>query len=100
MEDKFVHIMKRPVKRDSMYSWSRSIVDKKDENPFGMDKVQLILLKMFTDGKVFNGKYSDIAIWISKVNTRTLENYGTFNEEYIGHKNLYLKQNKFKLFKR
>ena len=34
MEDKFVHIMKRAVKRDSMYSWSRSIVDKKDENPF------------------------------------------------------------------
>ena len=34
MEDKFVRIMKRPVKRDSMYSWSRSIVDKKDENPF------------------------------------------------------------------
>ena len=35
MEDKFVRIMKREtVKRDSMYSWSRSIVDKKDENPF------------------------------------------------------------------
>ena len=27
----------------------------------------------------------DIDIWISKVNTRTIENYGTFNEEYIGH---------------
>ena len=34
LEDKFVRIMKRAVKRDSMYSWSRSIVDKKDENPF------------------------------------------------------------------
>ena len=26
----------------------------------------------------------------AKVNTRTIENYGTFNEEYIGHGNLYL----------
>ena len=39
MEEKFVRIMRRAVKRDSMYSWSRSVV--------GMDRVQLILLKMF-----------------------------------------------------
>jgi len=91
MEDKFVHIMKRAVKRDSMYSWSRSIVDKKDENPFWNGQGAIDFIKDVHNGKVFNGKYSDIAIWISKVNTRTLENYGTFNEEYIGHKNLYLK---------
>ena len=91
MEDKFVHIMKRAVKRDSMYSWSRSIVDKKDENPFWNGQGAIDFIKDVHNGKVFNGKYSDLAIWISKVNTRTLENYGTFNEDYIGHKNLYLK---------
>ena len=91
MEDKFVRIMKRAVKRDSMYSWSRSIVDKKDENPFWNGQGAIDFIKDVHDGKVFKGKYKDIGIWISKVNTRTLENYGTFNEEYIGHKNLYLK---------
>ena len=83
--------MKRAVKRDSMYSWSRSIVDKKDENPFWNGQGAIDFIKDVHDGKVFKGKYKDIGIWISKVNTRTLENYGTFNEEYIGHKNLYLK---------
>ena len=90
MEDKFVHIMKRAVKRDSMYSWSRSIVDKKDENPFWNGQGAINFIKDVHNGKVFNGKYSDLGIWISKVNTRTIENYGTFNQEYIGTKNLYL----------
>ena len=91
MEDKFVHIMKRAVKRDSMYSWSRSIVDKRDENPFWNGQGAIDFIKDVHDGKVFNGKYSDLDIWIAKVKTRTLENYGTFNQEYIGTKNLYLK---------
>ena len=91
MEDKFVHIMKRAVKRDSMYSWSRSIVDKKDENPFWNGQGAIDFIKDVHDGKVFNGKYSDLDIWISKVKTRTIENYGTFNQDYIGSKNLYLK---------
>lgn len=91
MEDKFVRIMKRAVKRDSMYSWSRSIVDKKDENPFWNGQGAIDFIKDVHDGKVFNGKYSNLAIWISKVNTRTIENYGTFNQSYIGNKNLYLK---------
>jgi hypothetical protein len=91
MEDKFVHIMKRAVKRDSMYSWSRSIVDKKDENPFWNGQGAIDFIKDVHNEKIFNGKYSNLAIWISKVNTRTLENYGTFNQEYIGTKNLYLK---------
>ena len=91
MEDKFVHIMKRAVKRDSMYSWSRSIVDKKDENPFWNGQGAIDFIKDVHNGKVFNGKYSDLGIWIAKVNTRTISNYGTFNQEYIGSKNLYLK---------
>ena len=80
MEDKFVRIMKRAVKRDSMYSWSRSIVDKKDENPFwnGQDGVQFI--KDVHDGKVFKGEYKDLGIVLAKVKTSTLENYGTFND--------------------
>jgi len=90
MEDKFVRIMKRAVKRDSMYSWSRSVVDKKDENPFWNGQGAIDFIKDVHDGKVFNGKYSGIDIWISKVNTRTISNYGTFNQEYIGHGNLYL----------
>ena len=90
MEEKFVHIMKRAVKRDSMYSWSRSVVDKKDENPFWNGQGAIDFIKDVHDGKVFNGKYSNLAIWISKVNTRTIENYGTFNQEFIGHGNLYL----------
>ena len=39
---------------------------------------------------MFVGKYSGFNIWISKVNTRTVTNYGTFNQQYIGTKNLYL----------
>ena len=41
LEDKFVRVMKRAVKKDSMYSYSRSIVNKKDENP--MDRITRIL---------------------------------------------------------
>lgn len=91
LEEKFVRIMRRAVKRDSMYSWSRSVVDKRDENPFWNGQGAIDFIKDVHNGKVFIGKYSDLGIWISKVNTRTLENYGTFNQEYIGTKNLYLK---------
>jgi hypothetical protein len=82
--------MKRSVKRDSMYSWSRSIVDKIDENPFwnGQDGVQFV--KDVYDGKVFTGKYSDLGIVLAKVKASTLSNYGTFNEEYVGFGNLYM----------
>ena len=90
MEEKFVKIMKRAVKRDSMYSWSRSIVDKRDENPFWNGQGAIEFIKDVHNGNVFVGKYSNLDIWISKVNTRTLDNYGTFNKEFIGHGNLYL----------
>ena len=90
MEEKFVKIMKRAVKRDSMYSWSRSIVDKRDENPFWNGQGAIEFIKDVHNGSVFVGKYSNLDIWISKVNTRTIDNYGTFNEEFIGHGNLYL----------
>ena len=81
-----------------MYSWSRSIVDKKDENPFGMDEEVLNLSKMFTMEKVFVGKYKDLGIDGFKVKS-TLKNYGTFNEQYQGFGNLYLDADQVKWFK-
>ena len=90
LEEAFVKIMKRAVKRDSMYSWSRSVVDKKDENPFWNGQGAIEFVKDVHAGNVFIGEWSNYAIWISKVNVRTLENYGTFNQQYIGHGNLYL----------
>jgi hypothetical protein len=90
LEETFVKIMRRAVKRDSMYSWSRSVVDKKDENPFWNGQGAIDFIKDIHNGNVFVGEWSNYDIWISKVNTRTIENYGTFNQEYIGHGNLYL----------
>jgi len=90
MEDKFVKIMKRSVKRDSMYSWSRSIVNKRDENPFWNGQTGYDFVKEVHDGKIFNGKYSNYSIVLAKVKEDTLENYGTFNAEYVGFSNLYL----------
>ena len=90
MEEKFVRIMARAVKRDSMYSWSRSIVDKVDENPFWNNQGIIEFIKDVSEGKVFIDKYSDLDIWIKKVNTKTISNYGTFNQEYINYGNLYL----------
>jgi hypothetical protein len=90
LEDYFVRIMKRAVKRDSMYSWSRSVVNKKDENPFwdGQDGYQFI--KDVHDGKIFTGEWSGYDIVIAKVKESTIENYGTINDQYIGFGNLYV----------
>jgi hypothetical protein len=90
LEEKFVKIMKRSVKRDSMYSWSRSIVNKKDENPFWDGQDGYTFIKDVYEGKIFIGKYSNLGIVIAKVKEDTLGNYGTFNAEYVGFGNLYL----------
>ena len=90
MKDKFVSIMKRAVKRDSMYSWSRSVVNKRDENPFWNGQNGYDFIKDVFDGKVFIGKYSNNDIVLAKVKNSTLDNYGTVNDEYIGFGNLYL----------
>jgi len=91
MEETFIKVMKRSVKRDSMYSWSRSIVDNRDDNPFWNGQSAIPFIKDVHDGKVFNGKYSNIDIWISKVKTRTIDNYDNLNQDDIGINNLYLK---------
>ena len=90
MEEKFVKIMTRAVKKDSMYSWSRSIVNKRDENPFwnGQDGIEFI--KDVHAGKVFVDKWENYDIVLARVKDITTDNYGTFNEEYQGFKNLYL----------
>ena len=90
LEEKFVKIMKRAVKRDSMYSWSRSIVNKKDENPFWDGQDGYTFIKEVKEGKIFNGKYSNLGIALARVKEDTLGNYGTFNAEYVGFGNLYL----------
>ena len=90
LEEKFVKIMKRAVKRDSMYSWSRSIVNKRDENPFWNGQTGYDFIKEVHDDKIFTGKYSDLGIVLAKVKEDTLGNYGTFNAEYVGFGNLYL----------
>ncbi len=90
MEEKFVHIMRRAVKRDSMYSWSRSIVTKKDENPFWNGESGKEFIKNVHDGKVCIGKYKDVGFVLARVKESTVGNYGTMNEEYKGHGNVYL----------
>lgn len=90
MKDKFVNIMKRAVKRDSMYSWSRSVVNKRDENPFWNGQSGIEFIRDVNEGKVFVGEYSKLDIVLAKVKESTLGNYGTINDEYIGFGNLYL----------
>ena len=53
-----------------------------------MDRMEYNLLKMFM--MVFVDKYSDYDIVLARVKDITTDNYGTFNEEYQGFKNLYL----------
>ncbi len=90
LEEVFVKIMRRAVKRDSMYSWSRSIVNKKDENEFWDGETGVEFIQKVHEGKVFVGKHSDLDIVIAKVKEDTIDNYGTINEQYIGFGNLYL----------
>ena len=90
MEEKFVNIMRRAVKRDSMYSWSRSIVTKKDENPFWNGQDGKDFIRDIHEGKVSIGKYSDTRFVLARVKENTVGNYGTMNEEYKGHGNVYL----------
>ena len=82
--------MRRAVKRDSMYSWSRSIVTKKDENPFWNGESGKEFIKNVHDGKVCIGKYKDVGFVLARVKESTVGNYGTMNEEYKGHGNVYL----------
>ena len=99
LEDKFVRVMKRAVKRDSMYSYSRSIVNKKDENPFWDGESAYDFVKKVKDENLFSDKWKDIRIWIARVKDLNLDNYGTTNEEYKGFGNLYMSADEVKELK-
>jgi len=58
LEDRFIRIMKRAVKRDSMYSWSRSIVTKRTENKFWNGQNGIDFIKDVFDGNIFNCRTS------------------------------------------
>jgi hypothetical protein len=90
LEESFLHTIRRTVKRDSTYSWARSVVNKMDENPFWNGQSSMDFIKDVHDGEVFTGEYSNLDIVMSKINKRTLGNYGTFNENYIGYGRLFL----------
>jgi hypothetical protein len=90
LEEQFVKIMRRAVKKDSMYSWSRSIVTKKDENEFWDGESGIEFIQKVYEGKIFVGKWENTDIVIAKVKEDTIDNYGTINEQYIGFGNLYL----------
>jgi hypothetical protein len=81
LEDKFVQIMKRSVKRDSMYSWSRSVTNTKEDNPFwnGQDGVEFI--KDVSDGKVFTGKWKGYDIILAKSKKTKFGKDKTFTKE-------------------
>jgi hypothetical protein len=90
LKDKFIRTMRRAIKGDSMYSYSRSIVNKKDENPFWDGESGYELIKKIKDDNILSGKWNDIGIWIAKVKESNIDNYGTINSAFIGHGNLYL----------
>ena len=90
LEDKFIRVMKRAVKKDSMYSYSRSIVNKKDENPFWDGESAYDFIKKVKDENLFSDKWKDIRIWIARVKDLNMSNYGTANEAYKGFGNLYM----------
>jgi len=82
--------MRKSVKGDSMYSYSRSIVNKKDENPFWDGESAYDFIKKIKDGNILSGKWKDIRIWIARVKDLNTANYGTTNEAYKGFGNLYM----------
>ena len=99
MEDVFIKIMRRAIKRDSMYSFSRSVVTKKDENPFWNGQTAEQFLRDVSMGKIFEGEYKNLSIWIAKMKQDTVDNYGTVNDEYLNHTNLYLTANQVQSLK-
>ena len=90
LEEKFIKTMRKAVKNDSMYSYSRSIVNKKDENPFWDGESAYDFIKKVKDENLFSDKWKDIRIWIARVKDLNMSNYGTANEAYKGFGNLYM----------
>jgi hypothetical protein len=81
LEDKFIQIMKRSVKRDSMYSWSRSVSNNIDDNPFWNGQSGVEFIKDVSDGKVFSGKWKDCDIILAKSKKTELDEDSVFTKE-------------------
>ena len=81
LEDKFIHIMKRAVKRDSMYSWSRSVSNNRDDNPFWYGQSGVQFIKDISDGKVFNLKWWNCDIILAKSKTTKVRKTEPLTEE-------------------
>ena len=81
LEDQFLKVMKRAVKRDSMYAWSRSLTNKKKENPFWNGETPVELLEKHNNGKLLHGKWSKYEIMITKTTEDSIKKYGKVNTE-------------------
>lgn len=81
LEDHFIKIMRRAVKRDSMYSWSRSVTNNKEDNPFWNGQTGVQFIKDVYDGKVFVGKWKNTDIVLAKSKDTTINTETGFTRE-------------------
>ena len=81
LEDKFIQIMKRSVKRDSMYSWSRSVSNNSDDNAFWNGQSGVEFIKDVRDGKVSSGEWKDCDIILAKSKKTELGKDKLFTKE-------------------
>lgn len=75
LEDKFIKAMKRSIFSDSMYSFSRSLVKDRNQNPFWNGQSGVEFIKEVKDGDVFTGKYDNHHIWIDQYKELDPKNY-------------------------
>jgi len=80
LAEAFVKVMKRAVKRDSMYAWCRSLTTIKDDNPFWNGQTPYKFIKDVHDGKIFKGKWEKYDIVLSKTTEPSIRKYGALNE--------------------
>lgn len=81
LEDKFVRVMARSVKRDSMYAWCRSLTTNRDENPFWNGQKPVDFIKDMSKGHIFGGKWKNYDIILSKTTLPSIKKYGKIDEE-------------------
>jgi len=89
LEEDFVKVMKRAVRRDSMYAWSRSLTPTKDENPFWNGQTPYQFVKDVHDGRIFTGKWKNYDIVLSKTTKSAIKKYGKLNDEGTAYGNLF-----------
>jgi|TARA_R110000803_G_C11966149_1_gene319248 hypothetical protein len=80
LEDAFVKVMRRAVKRDSMYAWSRSLTSKRDENPFWNGQTPIDFIKDISAGKIFTGKWKNFDIVLTRTTIPAIRKYGPLDE--------------------